>query len=186
MQPRIIINNRIRAKEVRLIGKDGKQLGVFSLHEALEKAQEEGLDLVQVTEKVEPPVCKIMDRGKYLYQLKKKEKQAKSQKSGELKNIRLRFNISDHDLSTRAKATEKFLNQNHKVRIEMVLRGREKSLSEFAKEKINYFLDLLRATIPIKIERELKKQARGLTIIISKDKDQQQKSKTKEKTETKE
>ncbi len=169
MRKRIFINNQIRARKVRLIGPDGKQLGIFDLEEALKKAREFELDLIQVTSQVEPPVCKIEDYGKYIYKEKKKQRQQKSKKSGEIKNIRLRFNISEHDLETRVKAAEKFLKKGYKIRIEMMLRGREKAHTDFAKEKINKFLEILRKSIPIKIERELKKEARGFTIIIAKD-----------------
>ena len=167
MFKRIFVNNQIRAREVRLIDKDGKQLGIFNLTDALRKAREAGLDLVQVTQKVSPPVCKIADYGKYAYQVKKKERKQKTQKSGELKSIRLRFNISPHDMETRVKAAEKFLKKGYKVRIEMVLRGREKHLSDFAREKMAQFLKILQNLIPIKVERDIKREARGLTIIIS-------------------
>lgn len=168
MLRRPFINNQIRAKEVRLIDEAGKQAGVIPLQEALRMAEERNLDLIQVTEKVEPPVCKIMDYGKYLYWLQKKEKMAKGSKSSELKGLRLGFNISQHDLETRAHQAEKFLKRGDKVRIEMVLRGREKSLGDFAKGKINQFLEILEKLVSIKIERELKREFRGFTMIISK------------------
>ncbi|OIP75927.1 MAG: translation initiation factor IF-3 [Parcubacteria group bacterium CG2_30_36_21] len=163
------MNNQIRAREVRLIDKDGKQLGVLRLEDALRKAREAGRDLIQVTQKIDPPVCKIADYGKYAYQMKKKERKQKSQKIGELKSIRLRFNISPHDLETRAKTAEKFLKKGYKVRIEMVLRGREKYLSNFARQKLNQFLEILQNLIPIKVEREIKRETRGLTMIITRE-----------------
>ena len=153
---------------MRVVDETGKQLGVLPIEEALQSARERSLDLIQVTEKAEPPVCKIMDYGKYLYWQKKKEKEAKHHRTGELKGIRLTFNISDHDLETRVHQAEKFLKEGDKVRIEMRLRGREKAHQDFAREKINKFLDILKASTPVKTERELKKQARGLTMIISK------------------
>lgn len=139
----------------------------MALEKALQLAQERGLDLIQVTEKVRPPVCKIGDIGKYLYQQKKKRRAQKS-RGGELKGIRLRYAISHHDLEIRARQAEKFLQKGNKVKIEMILRGREKTLSNFAKEKINQFLEILGKLIPYKIERELKKEPRGFTMIISK------------------
>lgn len=164
-----LINQQIRAREVRLIDETGQQLGVINLEKALQLAWERHLDLIQVTEKVEPPVCKIMDYGKYLYQEKKKEKAAtKKQKGGELKGIRLTFNISQHDLETKARQAEKFLKVGDKVRIEMILRGREKALGNFAKEKINKFLETLQNFYPYKVERELKREPRGFSMIISK------------------
>ncbi len=162
-----LVNNKIRDKEVRVVDMAGKQLGIMSLENALQRAKENSLDLVQVTKRVRPPVCKILDYGKYLYKEEKK-KSAFSQKGGEIKGIRLRFNIAKHDIETRIRQTEKFLQQGNKVKIEMNLRGRERALQNFAKEKINKFLEILEKKISYKIERELKKEPRGLTIIISK------------------
>ncbi len=153
-----------------MIDETGEQKGVIALGEALQMAQERGLDLIQVTDKVDPPVCKIADHGKYLYSLRKKEKKANSkQKVSELKVIRLTFNISQHDMETRAKQAEKFLKKGDKVRIELKLRGREKALKQFAEEKINKYLEVLRNLIPVKIEQELKKLPRGLTMIVVKE-----------------
>lgn len=163
-----MLNNQIRAKEVRLIDETGKQIGVVSLQEALQMARERNLDLIQVTEKVEPPVCKIEDYGKYLYREEKKSRSIKKQKGGELKGIRLTYNISLHDLETRAHQAEKFLNKGDVVRVELTLRGREKALQDFAKEKVNKFLEILNNIIPIKIEKGLKRESRGLIMIISK------------------
>ena len=168
MQRRPLVNNRIRAREVRLIDETGKQLGVLELGKALQIARERGFDLIQVTEKLEPPVCKLMDYGKYLYQQQKKEKATKHQRVRELKGIRLSFGISEHDLETRVHQAEKFLKKGYKIRVEMRLRGREKAHQDFAREKIKKFLEVLEESTPIKVERELKKQARGLTMIISK------------------
>ena len=139
------------------------------MEEAVLKAQERNLDLIQVTDKVEPPICKIMDYGKFLYQQKKKEKEAfKKQRGGELKGIRLSFNMAQHDLEVRARQAEKFFMGGDKIRIEMRLKGREKALGGFGKEKINKFLELLQGFVPYKIERELKREPRGFTMIISK------------------
>lgn len=168
MQKRIIANNQIKAREVRLIDKQGNQLGVIPLQEALKRAYEAQSDLIQVTEKVSPPVCKITDFGKYAYQLGKKTKKVKSQRAGELKNIRLSFAIFEHDLETRAKTAEKFLLDGFKIRVEMPLRGREKALGDFAISKMKKFYEMLKIKIPIKIEKELKRDPRGFTMIIAK------------------
>ena len=167
MNRKPLVNNRIRAREVRLIDENGKQIGILELRKALQTAWERNLDLVQMTEKVEPPVCKIMDYGKYLYQQEKKEREAKKKTRGELKGIRLSFNISQHDLETRVNQAEKFLRQGNKVRIELRLRGREKALADFAKEKMNKFLEILGNLTPYKIERELKRESQRLIMIIS-------------------
>jgi translation initiation factor IF-3 len=174
------INYQIRAKQVRLIDETGKQLGVLELEEAINIAKEKNLDLIQVTEKADPPVVKIMDYGKYLYQQQKKEKNAAHQKKGGLKTIRLTFGISDHDMETRARQAEKFLKIGDIVRIEMRLRGREKALKTFSKEKMEKFIEILKKTIPIKIENPLRKEPRGLTMIISYDKKSDIKQKTSE------
>lgn len=131
-------------------------------------AQARGLDLIQVTEKVMPPVCKIMEYGKYLYSLEKKERHSRPKKGGEIKGIRLTFGISEHDLKTRAELAVKFLKEGDKIRVEMTLRGREKAMGNFAREKINKFLQMLDGLTPIKTERELKREVRGFTIIVSK------------------
>jgi len=163
-----LINNQIRDKEVRVIDENGKQLGVVSLEKALQMAKERNLDLIRVTEKVTPPVCKIMDYGKYLYREEKKEKEIKKQKGGEIKGIRLSFAMSSHDLEIRAKQTENFLREGNKIKIEMILKGREKAHEDFAREKIKNFLENLQKLIPVKIEKDLKKEFKGFTMIISK------------------
>ncbi|MFH1582296.1 MAG: translation initiation factor IF-3 [bacterium] len=168
MPKRIFINNQIRAEEVRLIDETGKQLGVVSLQEAQNLAKEKNMDLIQVTEKVDPPVCKIGDYGKYLYQEEKKERHSHKNKGGELKAIRLTYNISQHDMETRAKLAEKFLKKGDTVRIDLPLRGRQKALGDFAKEKMAKFLEELNEMIGIKTEKELKREPRGFTMIISK------------------
>jgi len=154
---------------VRLIDAKGKNLGIFRLEEALQKARENGLDLILITQNTTPPVCKITDYGKYIYQKQKKErKKENKERSDELKNIRVGFNISDHDMQIRVKMAKNFLKKGYKVRIEMKLRGREKRLIDFAKEKIKKFLEALQNSTPIKIEKELKRAPRGLTIIVAK------------------
>ena len=169
LRKRVLINHQIRASEVRVIEETGKQLGVMSLQEALKLSRERDLDLVQITEKVTPPVCKIVDYGKYQYLLQKKEKSVKTKKTSEIKGIRLGFNISPHDMGIRAKSAEKFLKKGNRVMVEMKLRGRQKALQDFAKEKINQFIEILNNICPIKIDRAIKKESRGLTVIIAKE-----------------
>lgn len=168
MLKKLLVNNQIRAKELRLIDETGKQMGIISLEEALRIARERNLDLIQVTEKVTPAVCRLGDYGKYLYREEKKEKATHKHKGGELKGIRLTFNISQHDLETRVHQTEKFLKRGDRVRVELPLRGRQKALQNFAKEKIEKFLEILKGIVPIKIEQELKREPRGFIMIISK------------------
>ena len=111
-----MINEQIRDKEIRLIGSDGEQLGIMSSREALKKAEEAELDLIKIAPKAQPPVCKIMDYGKYRYELQKKEKEAKKkQKSVEIKEIRLSPNVEINDLKTKANNARKFLEKGDKV-----------------------------------------------------------------------
>jgi translation initiation factor IF-3 len=163
-----LINNQIRAIEVRTMDEEGNQLGVIPIGEALNMAKERGLDLIQISEKAIPPVCKIMEYGKYVYWQEKKEKESAKHKASETKIVQLTFNISPHDMETRANQSKKFLDKGDRIIITMVLRGREKALSEFAKGKITQFLEILNKQIPTKIDRELKKDPRGFSMIISK------------------
>jgi len=167
---RTFINGQIRAKEVRLIDETGAQLGVIKIEEALQMAKDRNSDLIQVTEKVDPPVCKIMDYGKYSYrQEKKKKEEKKHQKGGEMKTIRLSFNISIHDMETRVRQAEKFLKKGSVVKIELRLSGREKARQEVAKGKISKFIEILQEKVPVKTEKEIKREGRGLTMTIMKD-----------------
>ena len=168
MAKQTYINNQIRATEVRLIDEAGTQIGVVPLTEAIQRAKAAELDLIQVTEKVDPPVVRIADYGKYLYQQRKKEREAKKHTGGDLKEIRLTFNISDHDLGTRVKQAEKFLKRGDNVRINLRLRGRQKALLDHAREKIQKFTEQLGALIPIRTERDMKLEPRGLTMVITK------------------
>jgi len=154
---------------VRVISETGEQLGVMNIFAAIDLAKSKGLDLIQVTEKVEPPVCRIGDYGKYLYSQQKKERKIKANtKESKLKEIQIGFNISPHDIEVKAKQAEKFLKDGDKVKIGMMLKGREKAMGEFAKKKVQFFFDTLQALLPIKIERELKREPKGFTMIISK------------------
>ena len=159
------INNQIRAAQVRLIDENDLQVGVVTLKEALQMAWDRHLDLVQVTDKVIPPVAKITDYCKYLYTLQKKEK---SVHTSEVKGIRLTYNISPHDMETRAIQAEKFLKKGDKVKIELRLRGREKAFSNISREKVNQFLEILGKLIPCKVDTEMKRDMRGFNMIISK------------------
>lgn len=167
MEKRYLINNQIRAEKVRVIDKEGKQLGVFPLEEALKMAKESGLDLVQITDKVEPPICKIVDYGKFLYEMKKKEKKIKGRQI-EMKTIRLSFNISLHDLQTKGNQAIKFLKEGHPLMIEMILRGREKLFENVAKEKFEKFLEIVKQNLEIKVDEPLKKVPKGFITRISK------------------
>ena len=129
-----MINEQIRDKEVRLIGSDGEQLGIMSAKEAMFKAQEAGLDLVKIAPQAKPPVCKIIDYGKYRYELARKEKEAKKkQKTIDVKEVRLSPNIDTNDLNTKVNAARKFLSKGDRVKVTLRFRGRH-VLDDFAKQ----------------------------------------------------
>ncbi|PIR97682.1 MAG: translation initiation factor IF-3 [Candidatus Doudnabacteria bacterium CG10_big_fil_rev_8_21_14_0_10_41_10] len=145
------INLHIRVPEVRVIDRSGKQLGIMSTSEALKTAQAEGLDLVEVSPKAQPPVVKIINFDKYRYQQDKlQQAQKKHQKKVEVKGIRLSVRTGQHDLEVKAANTEKFLTTRNKVKIEMRLRGRERANHDFAMNQVNKFLQLIK--IPHVIE----------------------------------
>ena len=138
-----MINEQIRDREVRVIGEDGQQLGIMSAKEAMKLAQEAELDLVKIAPTAKPPVCKIIDYGKYRYEMARKEKEAKKkQKIIEVKEVRLSPNIDSNDLSTKINAARKFIQKGNKVKITLRFRGREMAhmnasrhiLDDFAKE----------------------------------------------------
>lgn len=153
---------------MRLIDEKGEQIGIIETKNALDMARARNLDLIQVTDKTEPPVCKLGEYGKYLYSLRKKERKTQGKQKSEIKSIRIGFNTSIHDLETRANQAKKFLESGDKVKIEMVLRGREKWLGKTAENKVKQFLEILEKLISIKIERGIKREPRGFTMIISK------------------
>ena len=133
-----MINEQIRDKEVRLIGEDGEQLGIMSAKEAMKLAEDAGLDLVKIAPTAKPPVCKIVDYGKYKYEQIRREKEAKKkQKVIEIKEIRLSPNIDTNDLNTKVNAARKFLSKGDRVKITLRFRGRE--MAHMAKSK--YILD---------------------------------------------
>ncbi len=124
----------IRAREVRIIDEDKSQVGILSIEEARELAQERGLDLVEVAPNANPPVCRVMDYGKFLYEEHKKAQEAKKhQKNVQVKEIKFRPKISIHDYTFKIKHVQRFLTDGHKVKITIMLRGREKAKPELAR-----------------------------------------------------
>ncbi|WP_255411023.1 translation initiation factor IF-3 [Leptotrichia sp. OH3620_COT-345] len=124
-EPRM--NERIRAREIRVIGEDGEQFGVLSVNEAMVLANEKGLDLVEISPNAAPPVCKIMDYGKFKYEKTKKDKEnKKKQKNVIIKEIRIKPHIDEHDKETKISQIEKFIAKEYKVKVSLRLTGREK------------------------------------------------------------
>lgn len=136
----LMINEQIRDREVRLIGQDGEQIGVMSAKEAMKHAREAGVDLVKIAPNAKPPVCKIVDYGKYRYELARKEKEAKKkQKVTDVKEIRLSPNIEANDLNTKANQARKFLSKGDKVKVSLRFRGREMAHMGFSKQILDDF-----------------------------------------------
>lgn len=167
-QPQTRINNFIKAAQVRVVDEKGGQLGVMKLSDALALAYQRGLDLVEITDKAIPPVCKIIDFGKFQYQKEKKAKEITKTHKVEVKNIRLSFNIAKHDLEMKAAQAQKFLAKGDRARIEIVLRGREKAFAHLAKEKLEEFKTYF--TIPIIVDHPVTKDMRGFYMLLSKGK----------------
>ncbi|HXZ32648.1 MAG TPA: translation initiation factor IF-3 [Terriglobales bacterium] len=129
------INERIRAREVRVIGDEGQQIGILPPYEALKLAREKNLDLVEVSPTAQPPVCRIMDYGKYLYQQEKKEREAKKhQKTITVKEVKFRINVDDHDYETKKNHVIRFLEDGDKVKATIFFRGREMTRTGLGRE----------------------------------------------------
>lgn len=161
------INGQIRAKEVQLIGDNGEKLGVLSLRDALEKAEEKKLDLVLVAPQGNPPVCKIMNYGKYKFEQAKKEKEAKKkQKVAEVKEIRITPNIEEHDFGFKAKNARKFIEDGNKLKITVRFKGREVNNSKLGEDVLNRFIENL-ADIA-NVEKRPKLEGRSMFIMLSK------------------
>jgi translation initiation factor IF-3 len=162
----IRVNHRIRVPEVRVIDADGSMLGVLQTHEALRKAQEQGLDLVEVNPKAEPPVCKILDFGKYKYEEKKKQAQARRNQSVvEIKEIKLRPKTDDHDINFKVKAARRFLEAGHKVKFTVRFRGREITHPEKAHEQLDVILKALDDVS--NVETRPMMEARAMSLVVA-------------------
>ena len=163
----LLINEQIRAREVQLIGKDGEKLGTVALNKALEVAEESKLDLVLVAPNSVPPVCKIMDYGKYKFEQSKKEKEAKKkQKVQETKEIRITPNIEEHDFGFKAKNIRKFIEDGNKVKITVRFRGREVNNVKMGENVLNKFIESLQDIAVA--EKAPKLEGKNLFIILAK------------------
>lgn len=162
------INNQIRAKELRVLDSENKSIGVLTFAEALNLAQEKGMDLIEISPNGNPPVAKIMDFGKYQYEASKKLKKARANsKATETKSIQIKIGTGDHDLELKAKTASKWLKEGHRIKIELFLAGRAKYMDEkFLKERLDRVLHLI--TEDHKIAESYKKGPKGLFITIEK------------------
>ena len=161
-----MINEQIRDKEVRVIGEDGEQLGVMSPKEALKLAKEANVDLVKIVPSATPPVCKIIDYGKYKYELVRKEKEAKKkQKTVEIKEVRLSPNIDVNDLNTKCNSARKFIEKGNKVKVTLRFRGREMAHVESSKHILADFAEKL-SDIAV-IEKAPKMEGRSMMMFLT-------------------
>ena len=161
-----MINEQIRDKDVRVVGADGEQLGVMSAREAQKLADEAGLDLVKIAPKAKPPVCKVIDYGKYRYEMARKEKDAKKkQKTVELKEIRLSPNIEANDLNTKMNAAKKFLAKGNKVKITLRFRGREMAHMNSSKHILDDFAENL-SDVAV-VEKAPKVEGRSIGMVLA-------------------
>ncbi len=160
------LNERIRAREVRLIGENGDQLGIMPTREALELARGRGLDLVEVAPNANPPVCRIIDYGRYKYEQSKRDREAqKKSKAAEMKGIRLRPRIDDHDFNFRLKNAIQFLKEGDKVKVTVIFRSREITHPEFARDLLDR---MARETTDIaSVEKPASLEGRTMTMILS-------------------
>ena len=160
------INDQIRAREVRVVSDTNEQLGVMSLRSARQIAEERHMDLVEVAPNGKPPVCRIMNYGKYRYEQQKREKEAKKkQKVILMKDGQLRPNIEDHDFYVKMKAAQRFLSEGSKVKVTIMFRGREMSHPELGRDLLMRFADELKETA--RVEKEPKIEGRNMTMVIA-------------------
>jgi len=160
------VNEAIHIPTVRVVGERGEQHGIMAIRDALILARSQDLDLVEIAPKAEPPVCKIIDWGKFQYmETKKKYENKKTQKKTKLKGIRFRPSTGDGDLTFKAEQAKKFLTKENKIKIQVVLRGREKAFAEQAKKRLKEFIDKI--DFPVKIEQDIRQQGNGFNVIIA-------------------
>ncbi len=165
-EPKVRVNQRIRAAKVRVISPDGEQLGVLDVPDALARAEGFGLDLVEVAPNVDPPVCKIMDYGKFRYEESKKEhERRKKQATVVLKEIKLRPKTEEHDLDYKVKRLKRFIADNCKVKVTVMFRGREITHPEQARLLIDRVLDMVGDEA--QVEQPAKFEGRNMTLVLA-------------------
>lgn len=161
-----MINDDIHDKEVRVIDQNGEQLGIMSIAAAMKLAEEKDLDLAKIVPQAKPPVCKIMDYGKYRFELIKREKEArKNQKVIEIKEVRLSATIDQHDLEVKAKAAQRFITDGDKVKVAIRFRGRQASHSEIGLAVMKTFYEMLKDICAV--EKQPKLEGRNMTMFLT-------------------
>lgn len=171
------INNQIRAAEVRVLDEEGGNLGLFPLGEALTIAQARNADLIEINPNANPPICKIMEYGKFLYSQKKKAQKAKiGSKTTETKSIQIKVGTGDHDLELKARNASNWLKEGHRIKVELYLRGRSKGMDEaFLRQRLDRVLHFI--TEHYKIAEPHKRSPKGLSVVIERDKGPKEPSK---------
>jgi translation initiation factor IF-3 len=167
---KVRINDLIRASELRVIGPEGENFGVLSRNEALDKADEFGLDLIEISPNANPPIVKIMDFGKFQYEQNKKQKEQKSKSHiTEVKTLQVKPGTGEHDLELKAKQASKWLKEGHRVKLDLFLKGRSKYMDEkFLTERINRMLNFI--TEDYKVADGPKRSPKGMSVIIERGK----------------
>ena len=160
-----MINEQIRDREVRVVSADGEQLGVMSSRDAMKLAREAELDLVKIAPKAQPPVCKIIDYGKYKYEQSRREKEAKKkQKTVEVKEVRMSPNIDANDLNTKVNNAKKFILKGNKVKVTLRFRGREMAHVQQSKHILDDFADMLKDVA--QVEKPAKLEGRNMSMVL--------------------
>ena len=170
MSENVRINQNIRARELRVVGADGANLGVLSREDALSHAEKAGLDLIEVSPRAVPPVAKITDYGKFQYELKKKQREMKAKSHvTETKSAQVKIGTGENDLNLKARRVSGWLGEGHRVKIDLFLWGRYKYMEfNFLKERLERFLNLI--TEDYKVADEIKKSPKGLTVVLERGK----------------
>jgi len=165
-EKRLRVNDAIRAREVRVIDDEGRQLGVLTVEEALRQAQARSLDLIEVAPQAEPPVCRIMDYGKFRFEQRKKERESqKKSRQIELKTIRVRPNTDDHDIDFKARHARKFLGGGHKVKFNVIFRGPEMRHTEIGRRQLQLFTE--KCADIADVDQSVRMEARNMTLILA-------------------
>jgi len=165
-EPQKRVNHRIRVPEIRVIDADGSMLGVMQTHEALRKAKDQGLDLVEINPKANPPVCKILDFGKHKYDEKRKKRETKRKQSAvEVKEVKLRPKTDDHDLDFKSRAARKFIESGNKVKFTVRFRGREITHPHKAREQLMWIQEQILDVANVEVRPTM--EGRTMTMIMA-------------------
>jgi len=171
---RVRINNEIFSKEVRVVDEQGKMLGIMSRNEALRLAEERELDLIEIAPQAKPPVCKIIDFGKYQYELQKKEKhQKKQQQQQQMKEIRFKWRVDVHDFNFKVRHARNFIEEGNKVKASVIFRGREITHQEIGIQVLERFVLALQDIA--KVDQQVRSEGKSISVILAPDKTKKKK-----------